>query len=148
MVLETAALALEKLSPARLSRPDYTLRGVHLDVVLAPLQIADFARTLLGLGFLIEDLTAVDASPELMVVDAGEVDGGPAARIGLADLSPVRLDAANAQLSSVGQEFDLIALRYRSGRQCTRNDRAKSLYRKAAVDRESCRQIIGPRRDP
>ncbi|NTU60559.1 MAG: NADH-quinone oxidoreductase subunit C, partial [Deltaproteobacteria bacterium] len=60
--------ALEKLSPVRLDRPDYKLRGVHLDAVLPADKVVDFARALLGLGFLLEDVTAVDASPELMVV--------------------------------------------------------------------------------
>jgi NADH-quinone oxidoreductase subunit C len=36
--------------------------------LLAPDKVAEFAQALLGLGFLIEDLTCVDASPELMVV--------------------------------------------------------------------------------
>lgn len=68
MVLDAASSALEKLSPVKLARPDYKLRGVHLDAVLAADKVVDFARSLFSLGFLLEDLTAVDASPELMVV--------------------------------------------------------------------------------
>ncbi|NTU60504.1 MAG: hypothetical protein HGA98_05550, partial [Deltaproteobacteria bacterium] len=56
MVLEAAASALEKLSPVRLDRPDYKLRGVHLDAVLPADKVVDFARALLGLGFLLEDV--------------------------------------------------------------------------------------------
>lgn len=68
MVLDAAEKALQKVGPERLTRPDYRVRGVHLDALFAREKVADFARAVRGLGFLIEDLTAVDASPDLMVV--------------------------------------------------------------------------------
>jgi NADH-quinone oxidoreductase subunit C len=68
MVVDAAEKALQKLAPERLNRPDYRVRGVHLDALFAAGKVVDFARALRSLGFLIEDLTAVDAAPELMVV--------------------------------------------------------------------------------
>ncbi|MBI5016855.1 MAG: NADH-quinone oxidoreductase subunit C [Deltaproteobacteria bacterium] len=68
MVLDAAEKALQTLAPERLTRSDYRLRGVHLDALLAAAKIVDFAKAVRSLGFLIEDLTAVDASPDLLVV--------------------------------------------------------------------------------
>lgn len=68
MVLDKIAAALEALGPQRLTRPHTPTRGAHLDVTVAPGQVRAFARAVRGHGFLIEDVTAVDATPEMMVV--------------------------------------------------------------------------------
>jgi NADH-quinone oxidoreductase subunit C len=60
--------AIEKLGPAKLLRQDYRLRGVHVDAILGPEQLRSFAQILRERGFLLEDVTAVDASPDLMGV--------------------------------------------------------------------------------
>ncbi len=68
MVLDALAAALEALAPQRLLRPDYPTRGVHLDVTVAPTQVRALATVAREHGFLLEDVTAVDAAPQLMVV--------------------------------------------------------------------------------
>lgn len=68
MVLEALAAAIGVLSPQSLLRPNYQTRGVHLDATVAPAQVRALATVAREHGLLLEDVTAVDATPQLMVV--------------------------------------------------------------------------------
>lgn len=68
MLLDDIRSALEALGPVRLAAPAVKVRGVHVDALFGTDRIRDAAQVLRARGFLIEDVTAVDAAPELMVV--------------------------------------------------------------------------------
>jgi NADH-quinone oxidoreductase subunit C len=68
MVFEALAESIEALGRVQLSRPDYKVRGVHLDATLPPERLRAVAQLLRDGGFLIEDATCVDAAPERMAI--------------------------------------------------------------------------------
>jgi NADH-quinone oxidoreductase subunit C len=65
---EELRVALELAGAERAIEADYPLRGVHVDATFAPEKIRDAAQALRARDFLVEDVTAVDATPNLMVV--------------------------------------------------------------------------------
>ena len=68
MVLERIAEAVEKLVPEKLLRPDPKVRGAHLDVTVRPEQVRALAKAVRDHEFLLKDVTALDASPQMMVL--------------------------------------------------------------------------------
>jgi NADH-quinone oxidoreductase subunit C len=65
---EQVRAVLEQAGADRVAEADYALRGVHVDASFAPEKIRDAAQALRDREFLVEDVTAVDAEANLMVV--------------------------------------------------------------------------------
>lgn len=67
-MVEDVARSLEGLGGVKLVRPDYKVRGAHLDATLPPEKLRGFATVLREKEFLLEAVTCVDADPERMAV--------------------------------------------------------------------------------
>jgi len=74
---EEIRAALEKLGATRVAQPDYAVRGVHVDALLPPERLRDAVQALRKQEFLIDHVTAVDVTPDLLVVyHFSHVQGG------------------------------------------------------------------------
>src|SRR5436190_13759494 len=74
---------------------------------------------------------------DLRMIDAGEVDRGTLPAMGHFHATPVCLQAANTNRPRARKKIQLLAFVYLARGKCSGNDRAKALFRKAAVDRKA-----------
>lgn len=68
MQLNKAKTAIESIAPGQVKDSDYSKTGYHLEVILEKEQVVSLAEQMMALGFLIEDVTAVDLKPDMEVV--------------------------------------------------------------------------------
>jgi NADH-quinone oxidoreductase subunit C len=74
---EEIRTVLEQTGTVRIVQPDYRVRGVHVDALVSATQLRGAAAALRERDFLIDHVTAVDATPELLVVyHFSHVEGG------------------------------------------------------------------------
>lgn len=67
--------ALQGAGAERVEQPDPAACGVHVDATLPAEKIRDAARVLRDRAFLMEDVTAVDAEPMMVVYHLQSLDG-------------------------------------------------------------------------
>jgi len=74
---EEIRTALEQAGASRVAQPDYAVRGVHADALVPTDRLRDAVQALRERDFLIDHVTAVDTTPELLVVyHFSHVEGG------------------------------------------------------------------------
>ncbi|MFH1075868.1 MAG: NADH-quinone oxidoreductase subunit C [Pseudomonadota bacterium] len=68
MLVTKAKAKIAAISPVEIKETDYSKTGYHLEAIVKPEQVTILAEAMLTQGFYLQDVTAVDITPEMEVI--------------------------------------------------------------------------------